>query len=134
MATRLVLYAPVIRSYIGGHAEQLAGTAATEVALAAKLMAPHKSGALAGSIHVDGPHLRGMTATAKVGSELSYALTAHQGSRPHEEDPEGGRKVMYLGPDGFAAYVHHPGTRGVEYLTDPLRRIGRRLGFIVTDV
>jgi len=132
MATRLVLYEGVIQTYITEQARQLVTTTGEEVMVAAKVLAPKRSGLLAASIHMTPLSIRGLRVSTEVGSDQYYALIVHNGSRPHEIDAAPG-EVLYLGPLGFATYVHHPGTRGTPYLTEPLQRVGHRLNFIVTS-
>jgi hypothetical protein len=129
--TRLVLYEGVIQTYITEQATQFVTKTAEEVMVAAKVMAPKRSGLLAASIHMTPLSVRGLQVSTEVGSDQYYALIAHNGSRPHEEHAAPG-EVLYLGPLGFSTYVHHPGTRGTPYLTEPLQRVGHRLNFIVT--
>ena len=131
MATRLVLYDGVIQTYILDQATQLVSKTAEEVMLAAKVMAPERSGLLRASIHTTAPESRGLRVSTQVGSDQYYAVFVHEGTRPHEEHAAPG-EVLYLGPLGFATEVHHPGTHGVPFLYEPLERIGRRIGFIVT--
>jgi hypothetical protein len=131
MAVRLVLYEGVIQAFIAEHATKLVTETADEVAVAAKLLAPKDTGALAASIHATAPTVSGMRVSAEVGSDEAYALFVHEGTRAHEEHARPGH-VLYLGAFGFAASVQHPATAGQPYLLDPLERIGRRVGFVVT--
>ncbi len=61
----------------------------------------------------------------KVGSNLSYALAVHEGTRPHIIRPDD-RKVLRFKIRGRIIYVEqvvHPGTRAKKYLTRHLRRV-----------
>lgn len=52
-----------------------------------------------------------------------YALTHHQGTRPHEITPSARKSVLKFNVGGrtvYATRVMHPGTRENNYLTDHL--------------
>lgn len=132
MANRLVLYHGVIDRYILEKAVVLVEKTAAGVLAAAVAMVPKgPTGVLAASLHATIPSAEGLKVTGQVGSDVSYAQVVHDGMSAHFEKPGTGEKILYLGPEGFATYVHHPGTQGVKYLTDPLERVGRHAGFIV---
>lgn len=131
MPTRLVLYEGIIQNYIFSHAAQLVADTAWAVEREAIVMVPKRTGRLAGSIHTTKPEVSNLKVSVKVGSDLDYAQAVHEGQAPHTIRAEPGH-VLNLGRDGFATYVHHPGTHGVKYLTEPLERVGRRIGFLVT--
>lgn len=99
---------------------------ATAVAVAARGFAPHDTGKLAASIHIDriGPSAWAVKATAP------YAAAVHEGSRPHEIRPHG--KVLRFPTRGggivFAPKVQHPGTRPNPFLERAMTSvIGRSL-------
>lgn len=58
-----------------------------------------------------------------VGSDVSYALLHHDGTRPHvirPHNPKGCLRFMVDGHVVFAKVVHHPGTHPNRYLSDNL--------------
>lgn len=58
-----------------------------------------------------------------VGSDRSYALLHHEGTRPHIIQPRHPNGVLRFVKDGrviFAKMVRHPGTRPNRYLSDNL--------------
>lgn len=132
MTTRLVLYDGLVNSFVTFHAVRFVAATGEEVTTAAKAAAPKRSGSLAASIHMSAPQVRGLAALVQVGSDKDYAMAVHQGQRAHIEVADEG-EVLFLGPVGFATVVHHPAVAGQPYLMEPLQRIGRRLGFIVTS-
>ena len=58
----------------------------------------------------------------RVGSKLNYALTHHQGSRPHIITPKRSQVMVFSKKAQiiYATSVRHPGTRANRYLTDNL--------------
>lgn len=60
----------------------------------------------------------------QVGSNMSYALVHHEGSKPHVIASTSGRVLTFRsrGRVIHARKVNHPGFRGRKYLTVPLRR------------
>lgn len=59
----------------------------------------------------------------RVGSNRSYALVHHEGSRPHLIRPRNPNGVLRFQKGGkviFARVVHHPGTAPNHYLSDNL--------------
>ena len=93
------------------------------VVMAAKVQVGTRTGALKASIHsrVD-KGLRGPE--ARIGSDLSYALLHHEGTKPHLILPKKPGGVLRFSSGGRIIYtrkVMHPGTRPNRYLTDNLR-------------
>ena len=81
------------------------------------------TGLLRSSIDTDvRPGLLGPS--AYVGSEVSYALMHHQGTRPHLIVPQRGQVLKFRnhGARVYASHVRHPGTRANPYLTQNLYR------------
>lgn len=87
------------------------------------------------------------TTTAKVGSRVKNAEPTHQGAKRHIILPKrkqflsfkwnkAERYAIPLTRRGKVQLksVKHPGMKGKQYLTDPLRRYGRAAGFRVTYV
>lgn len=112
---------------------------------------PYTTGRLSRSIRTEGPHVVGDRVTGRVGSDLSYAATVHDGARIHPIFPKGmagvyrfgartGRpklkfywrkmgRIVYLPQvPGSRAKVgrSHPGQAGKQYLSEPLRDAARR--------
>lgn len=132
---RLVLDNAQIRVTGLAAARELVAPVAQDVLEAARVrLIPHtRSGRLARSLRTT-TRTTGLAVTATVGTNrVDYALYLHAGTRSHVIRPGVGVRALKLGPDRFAAYVNHPGTRPVDYLTGPLRTIGTRAGFIVTE-
>lgn len=102
---------------------------------------PEPTGALARSIHPEGPRRIGRwKLVGSVGSSHPKALLIHDGSRPHQIRPRNaGGLLFYWKVKGrwvcIKGAVDHPGAQGKFYLTTPLRIEGPRLGFrVVTSV
>lgn len=119
---------------------------------------PYVSGALAASIHGDGPHVSGVRVRGSVGSDLPYAASVHDGAEIHAIFPKGMRGVYRFGRfagrpklrffwrrrgrivfmnqvPGSRAKIgrSHPGQKGKKFLSEPMRAAGRRRGMrIVT--
>lgn len=126
-----------------------------EVEFAAKattLGGPYSVGNLATSIHSEGPTFTPIGVTGRVGSKLPYALSVHDGAKRHAIYPKGykggarfggwashqrpqlkffwrkaGKVVYFPQIPGAAATVlkSHPGQKGKQFLTEPLRRSAR---------
>lgn len=94
---------------------------ATWMTTAAKGQAGKKTGALIRSIKI--MHSRGSLGQFfTIGSNLSYALVHHQGSRPHIITPNDAN-ILRFTAGGRVVYTHkvnHPGTRPNRYLSDQL--------------
>lgn len=63
----------------------------------------------------------------EVGSKARHAYMHHQGTKPHQILPESGRVLRFNvgGRVVYARKVSHPGTRGNEFLTIPMRKAVR---------
>jgi hypothetical protein len=88
------------------------------VTTAAKVGCPVKTGRLRSSIRWQisaGP-------IGNVGTDVNYAAAVHNGSRAHDIFPKNGGVLAWKVGDTtfFAASVHHPGTKGVPFLTRAL--------------
>jgi hypothetical protein len=117
---------------------------------------PYATGALAASIHGDGPHVSGVRIHGSVISDLPYAASVHDGAEIHAIFPKGmqgvyrfgrftgrpklrffwrkrGRIVFLPQVPGSRAKIgrSHPGQRGKKFLSDPMRSAGRRHGMRV---
>lgn len=70
---------------------------------------------------------RGRVQYVEVGSKSRHAWYHHEGTKPHQITPETGRLLRFNvgGRVVYAKRVSHPGTRGVRYLTTPMRRAVR---------
>jgi hypothetical protein len=126
-----------------------------EVEFAAKAMTlggPYSVGNLANSIHSVGPTFTPIGVTGRVGSKLKYAMSVHDGAKRHAIYPKGHKggarfggwashqkpqlkffwrkagKIVYFPqiPGSVATVLKsHPGQKGKQYLTEPLRRSAR---------
>lgn len=154
MASKLKLDQTKVKTFARNRATLHVARTAQQVETAAKQIAPIRQpdpprntpgGRLRTSV---GTKMGGSTyhVRARVGSKLRYAEFAHNPTRPHIIRAR--RKKMLVipwenGPQHlvvqrgkwkgyvFLKQVHHPGTRGVRYLTGPLFAIGTRNGFRV---
>jgi hypothetical protein len=156
---RVFMYKAALQATSRQEAFRLVNDLLTNVELAAKVIAgvgPYTSGRLADSIQKDGPRITGNMVSGDVGSDLSYADTAHDGAPIHAIFPKaapgvyrfGSRKApqlkFYWRRVGKAVYFphipasvntlgrSHPGYRGKKYLSTPLQVFGRAQGFRVT--
>lgn len=87
----------------------------------AKAGCPRDTGKLANSVHhtVDGR-------TARIGTDVDYALSVEFGSKPHIIRPNGHPFLKFPGRDGedvFAREVHHPGTPEQPFMRPALFRV-----------
>lgn len=105
----------------------------TELELRAKAitaMGPYTTGRLSASIQKDGPYPVGRNVRGSVGTDLWYAPIVHEGADPHMIFPRGPWKLRFfwrkVGREVSFAYVTHPGYRGKNFLTGPLKDIARR--------
>jgi len=126
-----------------------------EVEFAAKIMArtgAYSVGNLSDSIHSEGPNITPLGVSGRVGSKLKYARAVHDGAKRHAIYPKGhkggarfggweshqrpqlkffwrkkGRIAYFPQIPGSVATVleSHPGQKGKQYLTEPLRRSAR---------
>lgn len=98
---------------IADYLEKIAG----EVEADAKAICPVDTGVLKDSIEheVDGM-------TARIGSNVSYALYVEEGTSPHIIRAKNGGALFWPGAAHPVAVVHHPGTRAEPYLKPALYR------------
>lgn len=130
------------------------GRVMLEVESDAKLIVgrgPYTTGRLARSIRSEGPRVAGSRVNGRVGSDLPYAATVHDGAEIHAIFPKGmqgvyrfGRRTgkpklrFYWRKLGRIVYLpqvpgsrakmgrSHPGQPGKKYLSEPLRDAARR--------
>ncbi len=135
-----------------------------EVEFAAKAMTRgglYSVGNLADSIRHEGPTFTPIGVTGRVGSTLKYARAVHDGAKRHAIYPKGykggarfggwashqkpqlkffwrkkGRIVYFPQIPGASATVlkSHPGQKGKQYLTEPLRRSARLHGMHIETI
>lgn len=163
MATRVILYHALIRAHSLEVAKRLVRQVLYETEFGAKIIAsggPYSVGNLADSIHSDGPNVSGISVSGRVGSNLNYAKSVHDGAKVHWIFPKAAKGVIRFGnrrrPQlkffwrraGRVVYLphipgspgrighSHPGVKAKHYLTEPLRNAARRHGFrfIRTDL
>lgn len=100
------------------HAAVVTSTAIVE--REARGLAPKRTNALANSIHAVAPSgsYQGGDLAGDVAAFIPYALSVHDGSRPHDIVPRrvGALRFMIGGRVVFTRRVHHPGTRGYAFL------------------
>lgn len=94
---------------------------AIKVTAAAKRYCPVDKGRLRSSMRYEmspGP-------IARVGTDVNYAAAVHNGTRAHDIFPKNASVLAFKigGQTVFAASVHHPGTKGVKFLTMALASI-----------
>ena len=161
---RVVMYRLTLRDTSRSEALRLVTEFMEEVTLAAKVIAsigPYAGmgdPSLADSIEMDGPRVEGNLVVGSVGSDLEYATVVHDGSPRHHIFPKaapgvwrfGSRKApqlkFYWRRVGRVVYfphipaspntlgLSHPGFPGKQYLSRPLKAIGRVKGFKVNTV
>lgn len=108
---------------VGAHMRRIG----LEILTGARALVPVHHGRLRSSLKMT--HNRSSLGQyVEVGSNLRYAYVQHEGERPHLIRPHLGRILRFNvgGRMVFAHLVHHPGFRGRQYLTIPLRRAVRR--------
>lgn len=94
------------------------------IVVAAKAQVGVKTGRLKQSIDItyqkmpQGPRV-------KIGSDVSYALLHHEGSRPHiiVAKPPKVLKFSKSGSTVYTKFVSHPGTKPNRYLSDHLKLV-----------
>lgn len=89
----------------------------------AKTMAGEDTGELRRKLYMK-QYRRGKVQAVEVGSTARHAYWHHEGTKPHQIVPETGRLLRFNvgGKVVYARRVSHPGTKGVRYLTTPMRR------------
>ena len=93
-----------------------------EILVSARARVGVRTGALRASLHMR--HMRDPRGQQIwVGSNLHYALTHHEGSKPHLIVPKNGKMLKFVsrGRIVYAHSVNHPGTKANRYLADALR-------------
>lgn len=91
------------------------------IAMAARAQAGKDTGRLIASIH--SRHLRDTRGQfVRVGSDVSYALAHHEGTKPHVIVPNRAKMLRFTsgGRVVYTRKVMHPGTRANRYLKDNL--------------
>jgi hypothetical protein len=128
---RVTLYpsgmAWLLQSPSGPTGRFLARRGRTIVSLA-KAQVGVKTGALRASIHMR--HFRDPRGQyLKIGSNLNYALSHHEGARPHVIVPKSAKVLKFVsrGQVIFAHKVAHPGNKPNKYLTTPMMTVIRGL-------
>lgn len=125
--TRVTFREPVLDRYLNmpnGQVGKYLSKRGRMIERAAKRQVGVRTGALRASIHMR--HLRDSRGQyIMVGSDLSYALLHHQGSRPHTIAATKGQMLKFTSRGNlvFAHVVQHPGSKANRYLTDNLRLI-----------
>lgn len=89
-----------------------------KVTALAKRGCPVKTGRLRSSIRFQ----IGIGPIGYVGTDVNYALAVHNGTKAHDIYPKNASVLAFDvgGQTVFAASVHHPGTKGVPFLTRAL--------------
>lgn len=155
---KVTMHRAIIAATTKREAVRLVRQVMYEVAFQARVMTlggPYSVGNLADSIEQDGPHVGPKLITGSVGSNLPYAAAVHSGAKIHWIFPKSERGVIRFGSHkrpqlrffwrkaGQVVYLphvpgsrakmgrSHPGQPGKHYLSEPLRRSGRRHGFRV---
>lgn len=161
---RVRIYRAILRTTSTRAAFRLVDQVMYEVAFEANarvLGGPYSTGNLALSIKREGPvAFPNGRVEGRVGSDLPYAAAVHDGAKVHWIFPKRARGLVRFGSRkapqlrffwrkaGRVVYMphvpgsltkvgrSHPGQEGKHYLSEPLRRSGRRHGFrvIVYDV
>jgi hypothetical protein len=114
-----------IRRYINGNDEpvqkDLRGRA-QRVLAGARARCPVDTGRLKSSLKLTHEAGLGGNMQWRVGSDLSYALMVHEGTRPHLIHPRLRRTLRFRdgGRTIYATVVMHPGTRAQPFLTEAL--------------
>lgn len=122
--TRVRLYHHNLRAYLNTPAGPLWRKLEARAVLAqkgAQAQVGVKTGRLKASIYKR--HLGNYTGQyITIGSDLSYALMHHEGTRPHviTASPGGKLKFTVNGKRVFTSMVRHPGTQPNRYLTRQL--------------
>ena len=120
-----------------------------------KVNGPYSTGTLSLSIHGEGPIVTGDRINGRVGTDLPYAASVHDGAEIHSIFPKGapagfrfgsrrrpqlkfywrkaGRVVFFPHIPGSPSTIgrSHPGQKGKKFLTEPLRDAARRHGMRV---
>jgi hypothetical protein len=97
----------------------------------AKVLAPVDTGRLRASIRIESRRNLAFRSIYTVGSDLSYAVMVHDGTRPHIIRPKNAQALRFRigGRIVYAKVVHHPGTRARPFLDDALRQVAAARGY-----
>jgi hypothetical protein len=123
----LVLYKPILNFELKAR-EGMVGKWLHKKALLiqqdAQKMVGVKTGKLKRSIHIR--HISSSSGqSVKIGSNLSYALAHHEGTKPHLIMPKPPKSMLRFTSKAriiHSRVVYHPGTKPNRYLTIPLAR------------
>lgn len=126
------------RSIRGASRREL-DTTSRQVVNRAKILAPVDTGRLRASIRVESRRLLTLRSVYTIGSDVSYALMVHDGTKPHKIRPKRaytlsrGQKpalsFIWNGRRVFFAEVNHPGTKARPFLDDAVRQIAGGKGY-----
>ena len=113
----------------GGDFGRFLASRAAAIVIAAKVQAPVKTGMLKASIRVHSHTRTSYGQAVKVGSDLSYALYVHEGTRPHVIIAKPGKMLRFTskGRVVYSREVVHPGIKPNRYLSDNLELISAGL-------
>jgi hypothetical protein len=106
----------------GGEVGQYLQKKGNEILASARTRVGVRTGRLRASLHMR--HMRDARGQYLwIGSEESYALDHHEGTRPHVITPKTGKVLRFVsrGRIVYAHSVNHPGTRANRYLSDALK-------------
>lgn len=143
MVTRVVIHRAEAFAVTRRIARKLVVKVMREVEAGAKkraLTGEYATGALARSIHRDGPYVTPKLVWGRVGSNKHYAQVAESGARPHPIPPRrpGGMLKFYWRKVGHTVYLpyirRHPGMKGKHYLEIPLREAAHRHNMRVKEI
>lgn len=123
---KLIIYKPILNfelnnryGMVGQHLHGIANRILQD----AKRQVGVKSGHLRKSLHIQ--HIDGSRGqSVKIGSDVSYALAHHEGTRPHLITPNPPNTVLRFRSGAKiinTSLVRHPGTKANRYLSDQLR-------------
>lgn len=106
----------------GGEVGKYLKVKGNEILTSARSRVGVRTGRLRASLHMR--HLRDARGQYLwIGSDVSYALDHHEGTRPHMIVPKTGKTLRFVskGRVVYAHAVRHPGTKANRYLADALR-------------
>lgn len=108
--------------------------AARQVMNRAKILAPVDTGRLRASIRIESRRTLTLRSVYTIGSDVSYAVMVHDGTRPHKIRPKRPGGVLRFRVGGrivYAKEVNHPGTRARPFLDRAVREIAGGRGYDV---
>lgn len=106
----------------GGDVGKYLAIKGNEILASARTRVGVRTGRLRASLHMR--HLRDARGQYLwIGSDVSYALDHHEGTKPHVITPKTGKVLRFVsrGRIVYAHSVNHPGTRANRYLSDALK-------------